>query len=134
MPLEYRGFTESIETFGVEIGITCERTTKERARQMLERLVYRTPVDTGRARGGWLVGLNSAPFGEGGPDPEGSLTISEGFRVLEPLGKTFSLRRFLSAKYTDVIIANNVPYMKYLEAGRSQQAPSGIVGVTLAEQ
>lgn len=87
-----------------------------------------TPVDTGRARGGWLVEFERIPEGEGPLDPGGGGAISTGASKLA------------SAKIgVSIFIANNVHYIRYLEYGpeipgahHSPQAPQGMLRVALA--
>ena len=105
---------------------------------VLSDLVYLSPVgDPGRwksgsapagytgghFRGNWQVGLNTAPSGEvSGTDASGSKTISAGIGVLA------------GARIGDkIVITNNVPYARRLEYGWSDQAPAGIVRITVAK-
>ena len=90
------------------------------AMAMLNEIVLRSPVDTGRFRGNNIVSVG-APVYTSSPnvDPTGSETIQQGLRVttgLEP--------------YTQVFIQNNLPYAVPLEDGHSQQAPAGIYAVS----
>jgi len=80
-----------------------------------------TPVDTGRARGGWQVELNAFPSGTDTPlDKGGSATIDRGRETIA------------QAALTDAIyIGNNVEYIMPLEFGHSQQAPAGMLRVAL---
>lgn len=90
---------------------------------LLSRIVLRSPVDTGRFRGHWDVGINHWPEGlTGRRDPNGAATIGAGSAIIAQV------------KAGDVVyLANNLPYGPALERGHSKQAPSGIVGVTVAE-
>lgn len=91
-----------------------------------ERLVQRTPVDTGRARAGWHI---EGEENEWRPDPgeyekakaEAAAVISQEVLKLEALSKA------------DVIyIMNNVEYILPLEAGWSRQS-SGFWALFLSE-
>jgi len=78
----------------------------------------------GRAKGNWIVSLNSYPEGYSETrDETGQATLTKGMESL--------------AKLTigDVIyITNNLPYIEELEKGHSRsQAPHGMVAVTLHE-
>lgn len=93
------------------------------AMEGLNRLTTKTPVDTGRARGGWQVGIGNAPSEKSDRlDTTGSATISAGSDVISRV--TTPVR---------VVIANNVEYIEALEHGHSQQAPEGMLGVTVDE-
>jgi len=104
---------------GVERGRLLQRTL---ALEALRRLVLRTPVRTGRARGGWQLAINARPKGQiDDKDKKGAATIGKG---LEKLG---------SLPFGCVVwIANNVEYIVRLEEGHSKkQAPKGMFRVTV---
>ncbi len=82
-----------------------------------QTVVLATPVDTGRARGGWQVGIGFSPRGLNTPlDQSGSGTVSAN-RL------TIGRRR----PGQDIHIANNVDYIGFLNDGSSAQAPAGFV-------
>lgn len=81
-----RGITEGISA-------RTKRVIRRSHVELFNRIVDRTPVDTGNARGGWRQG--------------GTLEA-----------------------YT---IFNAVHYIRKLEHGASQQAPLGMVGISVAE-
>ena len=88
------------------------------------RLILRSPVDTGYFRYGWYGGLevtNVLP-------PEDQATYPEPSAFDRAIGPLGGLQPFASS-----YIFNNVDYGPELEDGRSDQAPQGIVGVTVAE-
>jgi len=92
--------------------------------EALKRIVLKTPVDTGRLRGAWTVGLNSVPIEIPAPDKNGGTTIQNGLSVIQSLRDAYSI----------IYIANNLDYASYLEEGRrSKQAPEGMVAVTFVE-
>ena len=80
--------------------------------------VLATPVDTGRARANWRVGIGTNPAGydDEATDKSGSSTIAEGQGVIE---------RWKSGQGS-IFISNNVPYIIPLDEGSSAQAPSGM--------
>jgi len=87
----------------------------------LARLIEKTPVDEGRARGNWQLAIGTIPRGEIRP-LTGDVLIDEANKRL--------------AEYEPgeiVNITNNVPYIIPLENGHSGQAPNGMVKVTIAE-
>lgn len=77
-----------------------------------------TPVDTGRARAGWLITVN-APSEE--VPPEGKYTYSAGLPNIPAV--TINDRYF---------ITNNVPYIGKLNNGYSRQAPARFVELVVA--
>jgi len=108
-----------------------ERETKGRldkalqatAVEAINRLVDRTPVDTGAAKFHWFVRLvPDELFEEEHTDPSGAQPKARAKRDVKlfRIGQT-------------VWLVNSAPYFKYLETGSSQQAPQGVVAITLAE-
>lgn len=95
---------------------------KKVAFQLLEGIVNMTPVDTGRARGNWMVtiGSPSTEVKTETYDKVGAGTIAAGRSTIESLTT-------LGAIY----LTNNLPYILPLENGSSKQAPGGMVQVTL---
>jgi len=87
--------------------------------EALSRIVLKTPVDTGRARGNWQTTVNTSPDDEKlSSDP-----------VADGLGAIAKVPDFAI-----VYITNNVPYIVYLESGTvSKQAPQGMVAITVEE-
>lgn len=89
--------------------------------EILRRVVFLTPVDTGRARGNWQLTI-AQPATEQIPVVKGSTPdpVSAGANTLGRLNEL------------DIVyISNNVPYIGFLERGSSDQAPGGMVAVTL---
>lgn len=89
------------------------RQKRAAASETLRALIETTPVDTGRAKGNWLVGINAPPTsylaaGQGNP--------AAGFSVIQAAGRS------------DVIyLVNNAPYIGALNRGRSPQAQAGFI-------
>lgn len=93
------------------------------AMEALNRVVMKSPVDTGRFRGNWTVAVgrpNLATTTE--VDKSGGATITKGSQIV--MGIKGPCVTWLS---------NNLPYASALENGHSKQAPAGIVAVTYAE-
>ncbi|UMY59805.1 HK97 gp10 family phage protein [Pseudomonas sp. LS.1a] len=87
---------------------------------MLNEIVLRSPVDTGRFRGNNIVSVGAPVYASSvNVDPTGSETIQQGVRVMTGL-----------EPFTQVFIQNNLPYAVPLEDGHSQQAPAGIYAVS----
>ena len=81
-------------------------------------ITFRTPIDTGRARGNWNVSVNSADgaTNENSKSPKyTSVSQMPNNRGDEPL-----------------FISNGLDYIERLEYGYSKQAPNGMVGVTVS--
>lgn len=91
--------------------------------ELFNRVILKTPVDTGRARGNWQVQIGNVPSGTLElNDASGSATISKASAAAANL------------RSGDVIyLVNNLPYIRRLEEGYSGQAPSGMVALTVQE-
>jgi len=91
--------------------------------EALKRLVMKTPVDTGRARGNWQVTIGRpATAAIDAVDKSGGDTIKKGLAAIGDL-----------PPYQVVWISNNVDYIEFLEEGSSRQAPEGMMSLTLEE-
>lgn len=111
-----RAFAEKVEGHVVAI-------TQKLSMEALSRVVLKSPVDTGRFRGNWTVGIGTRPSGSSETmDAGGHSTIGAGSSVITGMTEP-----------EIVYIANNLPYAERLENGWSNQAPGGIVAVTVAE-
>jgi hypothetical protein len=91
----------------------------------LRGVVRKSPVDTGRFRGNWIVSKN-APNAKSSEvtDKNGGQTITKGSGVIDTFKMDTDSR---------IIIQNNLPYANRLENGWSKQAPNGMVALTVAE-
>ena len=83
--------------------------------QMGNSVILRSPVDTGRFRGNWYSSLNE-PINSVDTDGEGLNTTVAKIDV----GDIF-------------YFINNLPYAEKLEFGSSDQAPQGMVRLTIEE-
>lgn len=88
-------------------------TWKRSVVQAFTQTVLKTPVDTGAARNSWLIGEQNS--GQVGVD---TLTINSQ-RIPDIGGQ--------------VLLYSNLPYIEFLEDGSSQQAPQGMVKVTVQQ-
>lgn len=86
-------------------------------------LVLKTPVDTGRARSNWQIGVGAVNENtSAAPDPSGEAAISRADGALQ------------NVTVGGVIyLTNSLVYAKPLEYGHSKQAPSGMVRITVQE-
>ena len=91
--------------------------------EIFSRIVFKSPVKYGRFRGNWQVAIGSVPSGTLEIDDlTGIATVSKADLKL------------MGAKAGDTIyLANNLPYAIPLEEGHSQQAPQGMVALTVQE-
>jgi hypothetical protein len=90
---------------------------------LFKSLSVKSPVDTGRFRGNWQVGVGSMNGDTSSPvDPGGEQSISRAEGALA------------NVKVGGVIyLTNSLPYAQRLEYGHSKQAPAGMVRLTVQE-
>jgi len=99
------------------------------ALKFLEKVIPRTPVDNGQARGGWTAASRRLPGVRG-------IRIGGADRAMEELGRSQSSYKEKGARGGGEIaieIFNGVPHIVYLELGSSQQAPGGFIRLTTRE-
>lgn len=120
----------AIESFSLQIEKWTEETQKRVtlavrriALDVFERIILKSPVDTGRFRGNWQVQIGSIPTGTLEiDDKSGQVTLAK------------AQAEVLGVKAGDTIyLINNLPYARRLEYGWSNQAPEGMVRTTVAE-
>jgi hypothetical protein len=115
-------FTLEIEKWVQKVKDGADEAFRRLALEMARRIIQRTPVATGAARGAWQAGVNAVPTGKTPLDTNGAATLA---RIAAAIR---------TAKVGDVIyIVNGADYAYALEMGRSEQAPAGMVRVTLLE-
>lgn len=110
-----------------------DQMTRQTALAIHATVVMATPVDTGRARSNWHIGLgappdagNEEPFvpgGEGGSNGAANAQMS-----IAAAKAAVSDRRPGQA----IFISNNLPYIGRLNEGWSAQAPAGFVEKAVA--
>jgi len=116
-------FASQLKAFDIKTQNKIAMVVQRTGLRMLAKVVTRSPVDTGRFRGNWQLQLNEIPQGVVETlDKDGGPTISEGENELAGL-----------ALGDSIYIVNNLPYAQKLENGHSQQAPTGMVAITVAE-
>ena len=108
------------------LGLTVAQVTRRTALDLHKKIVLKTPVATGRARASWTIN-------PGEPDrtiqPEGQMTTEQATQTaLAQQSKVATAQ-----PYEAIWISNNLEYIVPLEEGWSQQAPAGMVAVSLAE-
>lgn len=93
-----------------------------------KRVIDKTPVDTGRARSGWMGDVDQFKIdanriaGKMGADAASQKAYDS---CLEATGK--------HEVGQDLTLANSVEYIQYLNSGSSKQAPAGMTDEVLNE-
>lgn len=95
------------------------------ALEMFRRVILRTPVATGLARGNWQSTIGAPAFGTlKDTDPSGRAAVARATTVCLAWKATSG---------ASILLTNNLPYAQALEHGHSKQAPAGMVAITVAE-
>jgi len=118
-------FTLEIAKWVEKAKANADQAFRGLALEMARRIIERTPVASGNAKGAWAAGVNGIPAsGDHLPDDkDGTATLARIAAVIA------------TAKAGDVIhLANGTNYAWALEWGSSEQAPAGMVRVTLMER
>lgn len=127
-------FSKDIAAFAKKTKQSKEKTALAILFKINELTVMRTPVDTGRARGGWVASTDTLPAKIPSPDKSGSRTFNRLNAVAAmSIGRVYYL-------------ANNVKYIAILEyggypttesekvtSGYSRQAPRGMIRISIEE-
>ena len=114
-------FARRLFRIGRGIKENADRLVRETSLAVLTEVVVSTPVDRGRARGNWQVGLGEAP--DPSPEEQEATKDTSGQRTIAE-GSTRIARR---SSGQDVFLSNNVPYIGPLNDGSSAQAPAGFI-------
>lgn len=115
-----RGWSTPPSLFSNVIEEELSKRVRVIAMAMLNEIVLRSPVDTGRFRGNNIVSVGAPVYiSTVNVDPTGAETINQGLSAMTGL-----------EPFTQVFIQNNLPYAVPLEDGHSKQAPAGIYAVS----
>ena len=108
-----------------EIGM--DRAVKKVALAVDQTVVLATPVDTGRARSNWVIGLKTPSRRKVDPYAPGSnLGTGESANASASIGVA---RAKINARKPgdDIYISNNLEYIMELNNGSSRQAPRNFI-------
>lgn len=122
------------------LGISLQQVMEKITVDLHGKIVLRTPVDTGRARASWNIhegepDTSVPPEMEGKANAGGSSASREkkaaAIRVTGS-GAVSSAPPLISGT-KPVYITSSLEYVQFLEEGSSQQAPAGMVQISLIE-
>lgn len=115
-------WAEQVARRSKDILVTANVVRRKIAIDLFSRVIYGTPVDTGRARANWQCTIGSPASGtvESG-DKSGGSTAQGMTQTVNQTGID-----------DDIYLSNNLPYIRSLEyEGHSKQAPVGMVRINL---
>lgn len=115
-----RGWSTPPSLFAGVVEEALTQRVRVIAMAMLNEIVLKSPVDTGRFRGNNIVSVGAPVYtSTDNVDKSGGETIQRGLSAMSGL-----------EPYTQVFIQNNLPYSGALEDGHSKQAPGGVYAVS----
>lgn len=116
-------FTADIHKFIDKAGANAEAVVRQTCYEIAERVVERTPVDTGYARACWQADLT----------PQVKFRLSGEGSEPAPAPADFGVVIAQMTLGSTLYLMNNARYIRKLEYGHSAQAPQGMVRRTVAE-
>lgn len=131
IPGRAKDFADSLGKMSQYIEKSITAVIRKACLDLYRSIVDKTPVDTGRAKTSWGIEMTQDINSKGQePQPEGS---KFSFQEIESIVKKHVRGFILGVKKGYVIITNNVEYIEFLEDGSSEQAPTGMIAVSLVE-
>lgn len=109
-------------------GMTLEKAAKVQKAAFFDiakRIIMMTPVDTGRACGGWHADVNQFTAGPKDFQGDRNSAINKAMASVAAAIAKHKIGDWLS-------LANPVHYIRYLDKGTSKQAPAGMTTQAIA--
>lgn len=127
-------FQADLEKFSKKIGVNLGTVVKKVVLTAHDKIVMRTPVDTGRARASWGIAQGTRPTAVPPPfNKAEKISKSAATAAAKAQQQKFQGTDPAKVAFGVFWIFNNLPYIVPLEYGHSKQAPAGMVRVSLAE-
>lgn len=118
-------FSLQVQRWAERVKLDVQTFTRLVALKVHDRVVERTPVDTGRARASWTIVAGETADTSVAP---------EGFAGGAEAAAAFARQKQASlALANSYVVANNLPYIEALENGHSKQAPAGMAALAVAD-
>lgn len=129
---DFSGLSRKLRAASQAVKINSDQLVRTVAKQVLKTVVEDTPVDSGKAKSNWQVNIGSAAEGVIDPHVPGK----KGSTAQENTDATIAAGNERIDQYVtgqDIHITNNVPYIRDLNDGASNQAPPGFVEIAVIE-
>tara|TARA_R110000744_G_scaffold66907_6_gene136694 strand:- start:320 stop:682 length:363 start_codon:yes stop_codon:yes gene_type:complete len=108
-------FAGDLQKFAKSTNLEIETVVRKVAFDIYKGITQKTPVDTGRAKANWNIGLGAIDY---------TIRKENKFIAVPP-------RKGTGKK--PIFITNSLPYINALENGSSTQAPNGMVNLTMLD-
>ena len=136
MPKVYTNFAKAgraIKKVGTDLPKGLASAMYQFTGDIYDKTVEKTPVDTGRARGGWQI-LSKGQRGSKKRKVSSASKVGQKLTSTESSYKESKIKEAAFKNSVNLRVQNNVEYISALEYGHSKaQAPHGIVRRTVAE-
>ena len=124
-------FNEALSRFAKHLDLAPKQVVEHITLELWNKITEKTPVDTGRARAGWMISTGHPATGV--PAEKGKPTGKNKNSASPPPEPRVSYPEPKITGEEVVYITNNLPYIGVLEEGSSKQAPAGMVRTSIAE-
>ncbi|QHJ00115.1 HK97 gp10 family phage protein [Xylophilus rhododendri] len=116
-------FAAQIALFASKTKLGMDTVVRKVAFDLGSALVIKSPVDSGRFKNNWQIGVGSVNLAiDSANDPSGAAALTR-------LAASIATVKAGGVLY----LTNSLPYAQRLEYGWSKQAPAGMVRTTTAE-
>ena len=116
-------FAQRIRRMADQVEVQAGRIVAQTAQIISQTVILATPVDTGRARANWQIGIGSPVIVETPErDQAGATTIARNASKLA-----------IGSRARTIFLSNNVDYIGDLNAGSSSQAPANFVEIAVQQ-
>ncbi len=135
---DLRGFAQEMRAAGSAAARNAGQLVQKAALAADQAVVLATPVDTGRARLNWLVGIGTprrdvigdVPRGPGSTAATAQLRGSQGAGAASE-SLSAAQAALIGYRDGDIWLSNNLPYIVPLNDGHSRQAPAGFIQLAI---
>lgn len=125
-------FQKDLSALADQLDIELATLTKRVTLTAFNMITELTPVDTGRARASWAIGVGSpSAFVPPEASPAELAAHETGVPIFSPPDTPYAELALIDGKQP-AYITSNLVYMEALEEGHSKQAPAGMVRLTVA--
>ena len=126
-------FARDIKKWAEQTGQDINTVRRATFLDLTGRIIKRTPVDTGRAKGNWQPSSRTVLTTTINMDYPNAIKGSDGdLAGVTVMAKTRNVAA--QVKNDDTLyLANNLPYIVPLEYGYSKQSPGGMLRITVQE-
>lgn len=134
--VETKNFNRHIKQFIKKSDLSISIILRKFAFDLLKKIIQKSPVDTGRSRGAWLISMEKLSEKDSKMKQPFVRRNYPNYSMKEEQrgrgeGRLRDRSKMPFIKYITII--NKVPYVIRLEYGHSRQAPFGMIRISMRE-